>query len=465
VLFASSLRPSPVLSPGKGARAVESRLREEGFMKGIVMRPDTFNPPALVVRTLLLSAALILACAGLALAQEAGGDLGGGAIIFRPRNPETTSKRRTNPNRGKTGAGGGGVRSNGGRGGRGAANNAAAAADLEERYEDLLDEGNEDRDGRKYAEAENTYRQALQLKPRDWRAAYGLGNIYTDQQRWEEAENSYRQAISFNAMSADVCVAISYVLVQPRSSGNSAKRLAEAEQYARRAIQLQSNNAVAYDRLGEALVARAILTPDTEAAYRRAVELDPQFAVGYVHLARLMKKTNRTSEAEENFVKAVGLAKDAPQLVLVAEAMQSEQLYNESEPVLKRALEMDRRNPSANFLMAKFNIYMKQFAEAEGYLKTTIEVSPRNFSPHFVLGSLYLRMDRPEDAEKAITRAAEVATPNDRRQLAGAYGFGGIGDAYMKAGRKSDAIRAYEHAISLDPTNAELQGKLAAARG
>jgi protein O-mannosyl-transferase len=258
---------------------------------------------------------------------------------------------------------------------------------------------------------------------------------------------------------------LSYVLVQPRSSGNSAKRLAEAEQFARRAIQLQTNNAVAYDRLGEALVARALLNAEAEQAYRRAIELDPQFAVAYVHLARLMKKTNRATESQETFVRAVGLAKEAPQFVLIAEAMQSEQLYPESEPILNRALELDRRNPSANFLMAKFHIYMRRFPEAEGYLKTTIEVSPRSFAPHYVLGSLYLRMERPEDAEKAITRAVEVAPPNDRRQLAGAYGFGGIGDAYMKAGRKSDAVRAYERAISLDPANTELQSKLAAARG
>lgn len=419
------------------------------------MRPDIFRPSSFRFKTLVICVALICASAVAASAQEAGGDLGGGASVFKPRNPETASKRRTNPNRVKTNVGGGartGVR------------NPAATAELEERYEDLLDEGNEARDGRKYAEAEKAYRQAVQLKPRDWRAAYGLGNIYTDQQRWEEAEQSYRQAITFNP-SADAFVALSYVLIQPRSSGNSAVRLTEADGAARRAIQLQPSNAIAYDRLGEALVARAILSAETEQAYRRAVELDPQFAVAYVHLARLMKKTNRASEAEATFKHAVELAKDAPALVLIAEAMQSEQLYNDSEPVLRRALELDRRNPSANFLMAKLNIYLRQYADAEGYLKTTIEISPRSFAPHFVLGSLYLRMDRPEDAEKAIVGAAEVATPNDRKQLAGAYGFGGIGDAYMKAGRKSDAARAYQRAIALDPSNTELQSKLAAARG
>jgi len=427
------------------------------------MRPDSFTPRIFQFKWLALSAALVLACATVAFGQEAGGDLGGGAIIFRPRNPETTSKRRSNPNRARTNTGGG-ARVGGRPGARNNAASAAAAAEIEERYEDFLDEGNEARDDRKYAEAENSYKQAQQLKPNDWRAAYGLGNIYTDQQRWEEAEVSYRKAIATN-QNADTFIALSYVLIQPRSSGNSAKRLTEADQFARRAIQLQANNAIAHDRLGEALVARALLNAEAEAAYRKAVELDPQFAVAYVHLARLMKRTNRGPEAQENFVRAVGLAKEAPQFVLIAEAMQSEQMYAESEPVLNRALELDRRNPSANFLMAKLHIYMRRFPEAEGFLKTTIEVSPRSFTPHYVLGSLYLRMDRPEDAEKAITRAVEVASPNDRRQLAGAYGFGGIGDAYMKAGRKTDARRAYERAVSLDPTNTELQSKLAAARG
>jgi tetratricopeptide (TPR) repeat protein len=428
------------------------------------MKPDSFTPYVFRLKTLTFCLALVFACACVAFGQEAGGDLGGGAIIFRPRNPETTSKRRSNPNRARTGTGGASARVGGRTGARTGAANAAAAAEIEERYEDFLDEGNEARDDRKYAEAEAAYKQAQQLKPKDWRAAYGLGNIYTDQQRWEEADIAYHQAISFN-QSADAYIALSYVLIQPRSSGNSAKRLAEAEQFARRAIQLQSGNAIAYDRLGEALVARALLNAEAEQSYRKAVELDPQFAVAYVHLARLMKKTNRASEAEGNFVRAVGLAKEAPQFVLIAEAMQSEQMYTESEPVINRALELDRRNPSANFLMAKFHIYMHRFPDAEGYLKLTIEVSPRSFSPHYVLGSLYLRMDRPEDAERAITRAVEVASPTDRRQLAGAYGFGGIGDAYMKAGRKTDAVRAYERAVSLDPSNAELQSKLAAARG
>src|SRR5207253_2553427 len=93
-------------------------------------------------------------------------------------------------------------------------------AEVEERYEDSLDEGNEARDARKFVDAERAYRNAQTIKPRDWRAAYGLGNIYTDQQRWDEAEHAYRQAVTLDASKAEVHIALSFVLIQPRT-GNS----------------------------------------------------------------------------------------------------------------------------------------------------------------------------------------------------------------------------------------------------
>jgi cytochrome c-type biogenesis protein CcmH/NrfG len=40
----------------------------------------------------------------------------------------------------------------------------------------------------------------------------------------------------------------------------------------------------------------------------------------------------------------------------------------------------------------------------------------------------------------------------------------GVGDGYMTAGRARDAVRAYQRGLELDPANADLPGKLAAAR-
>jgi tetratricopeptide (TPR) repeat protein len=379
--------------------------------------------------------------------QEAGGDLGGGAGIFRPKNPETRSKGRTKagPSRPKGTA----------------RTTTKRPEDVEAEIEDMLDEGNEARDAKKFPQAETSYKSALKLGPKNWRAAYGLGNIYTDEQRWEEAEQSYRQASQWNTDNADLLLALSYVLLQPRSGGSQARRLADAETSARRAIQLQANNAIAYDRLGAALEARGLFGPETEQAYRKAIELDPQFAPAYVHLARLLRRDpNRKSEAEPLYGRALELAKDAPTFILIAEALQSEQRFLDSEKPLRSALAIDPSNPGALFMLGRMYVVLKRFDDGIIPLQKAIEISPRSFSPYEVLGSAYLQSQKFEDAEQAFDRAVELASPASRKRLAGPFGYEGVADGYMAKGRPRDAARVYEVALKLDPQNPGLQKKL-----
>ena len=132
---------------------------------------------------------------------------------------------------------------------------------------------------------------------------------------------------------------------------------------------------------------------------------------------------------------------------MIAESLQAEQQWQNSEPVLKRALELDARNPTALYLMGRMLVVFKRYQESEPYLKLATEVSPRAFQPFNLLGRTYLALDRFEEAEVTYEQAAAVASPGDRKQLAGIYGFEGVGDGYMKAKKKPSAARAYNRAL------------------
>ncbi|MCU1266598.1 MAG: hypothetical protein JWM21_2916 [Acidobacteria bacterium] len=402
---------------------------------------------AIVRRTVLLSSITCFIAVSFcfsALAQNVGGDIGGG--IFRPKNPET--KRSTNkiprpatkPSR--------------------TAPKRNANAELETRIEDLLDKGNDARDAKKYDDARAAYAEVLKLKAGDARAAYGLGNVFTDQRLWEDAEKNYRDAANWGPTNVDALVALSVVLVQPLAGANNAKRFADAESFAQLAVKMDPKNAVAWDRLGVALQSRGQFNADTEHAYRRAVELDPQFAAGYAHLARVLRKMGRGEEAAPLYDQAITLAKDPATLVLIADSLQSEQQWEKSEVVLRKALELDARSPSILYLLGRALNVLKRYQEAEGYLRSAIELSPQAFQPYTLLGQACLAQGHFEDAEKTYNSAVDVASAGERKQLVGAFGFEGVGDGYLKAKRKSDAMRVYQRALELDPGNPQLVKKI-----
>ncbi|MBS1796130.1 MAG: tetratricopeptide repeat protein [Acidobacteria bacterium] len=326
-------------------------------------------------------------------------------------------------------------------------------------FEQAVEEGNTARDDRDYVKAENAYRRAQGIQPKDSRAVYGLGNIYADQQRWEEAERAYRQAMQLEPDNAAAYIALSYVLTQPIVGTNLSERYDEAEKMARKAIQIDDGNAFAYDQLGVALELRGNISAETQNAYQKAIQIEPEFALAYAHLGRLLRRNGKSADSGDAYSKAIRFSNDVPTMILVADVMQSQQKYLESEQLLRRALDQDPKNPTALYMLGRALTTRSEFDEAEKVLKRSVEVSPNSFVSYTLLGSLYLRRARLDDAEKILNKALTVVSPNERKRLA--QDFEAVGDAFMRIGKPADARRLYRQAMALDGSKTILMEKLA----
>ena len=330
--------------------------------------------------------------------------------------------------------------------------------DYNELFEKSIEEGNQARDEREYSRAEAAYLRAQSLKTKDSRAIYGLGNLYSDQQRWEEAESAYRLAIEFEPKSPNAYIALSFVLTQPITGMDLGGRYAEAEKLARQAISLNPNNATAYDQLGVALELGGEVGDETKNLYRKAIQLDPNFALAYAHLGRLLRRNGLNNESSAAYRKAIELSTDVPTMITVADVMQSQQRYLDSEELLRRALRQDPKNPTALFLLGRALTTRGSFEEAEKVLKKSAEISPNSFVSYALLGSLYTRREKFDDAEKYLMKAMRLVSINEKKRLA--QDFEAVGDGLVRAGKNKDAARVYRQAIALDREKNSLSDKL-----
>ncbi|MBK6586864.1 MAG: tetratricopeptide repeat protein [Acidobacteria bacterium] len=341
-------------------------------------------------------------------------------------------------------------------------NLVAAPTNSDDRFEDLIESGNEARDDRNYSAAETSYKAARTLKPKDSRATYGLGNLYSDQQRWEEAENAYRSAIQLDPNNATSYVALSYVLTQPIAAPNLSERYEEAEKLAQKAIQLAPSNALAFDQFGVAQELRGLIGAETENAYRTAIKLRPSFAPAYAHLGRLLRRRGLTKESAAAYDDAVKRSNDVATMILVAEVMQSEQRYSESEKLLQSALNGDPRNPSAMLLLGRALTAQGKYDDAERVLRANLNISPNGFTANSLLGTLYTRQGKFEMAESSLTEALKTVSALEKRGLS--QQFEAVGDGFIKAGNRQAAERSYRQAIALDNENQGLVSKLVKAQ-
>ena len=203
--------------------------------------------------------------------------------------------------------------------------------------------------------------------------------------------------------------------------------------------------AVAAIAINSALtVKRNALWADPFALWSDVVEKSPNKARGYHNLGFLLAEKGRLDEALPYFEKAIAIrpglwiAYDNVGTLLI-EAGRAE----EALPYFKKAIELKRDFVPGYNKLANALISMERFSEAQGYLEEALTIDPRSYSALSNLGFLFAQTGDVDGAIGFLERAKQVRPS--------AEACNNLGNAFLMAGRKAEALREYRAALAIDP--------------
>ncbi|WP_306534236.1 serine protease [Geobacter sp.] len=247
---------------------------------------------------------------------------------------------------------------------------------------------------------------AVRREPWDWLAWELLGELRHDQQQHQEAEKGYRTVLRLKPG-------------EPTAAANLASVLAflgkpdTARQTLTKGTPVDTTQAAkTWLNIG-AMEGKNQRFAESEKAFRKALELNPDLAVAWTGLGMTLRTTGRATEAEEAF---------------------------------RKALKLDQSQAGAWLNLGDMlNERGDTTAAKDAYEKATI-ADPSLAPAWFALGSLYREQRNVAATAKAFAEAARLDPAN-----ADSWAF--LGEALIRSGQGEKANDALRKAENLNPKN------------
>jgi tetratricopeptide (TPR) repeat protein len=259
---------------------------------------------------------------------------------------------------------------------------------------------------------------------------------------------------------------------------------AAALQTADRAVQAAATSAAAHEARGLALLAQA-KGAEADAAFRKALELDPKWTAARVGLARALLLQNKAAEAEAEARKASEADARAGEAFAVlgkailavdpkkwgdaiAQAQQGAFVtprhaavqtevgalfeangnLDQAAAAYRKALESDPSYGPARVALVAIQVRRGQNDEALKELDKLAAEMPNNADVQLQRGRILLRKADYTGAAEALEKAVTLVPGNAEAQAM-------YGTALQYTGRRPDALSAYTKAVQLDAKNVQ----------
>jgi arylsulfatase A-like enzyme/Flp pilus assembly protein TadD len=196
---------------------------------------------------------------------------------------------------------------------------------------------------------------------------------------------------------------------------------------------------------------------DAIAAFRRCLELNPDYALAVTNLALSYRRAGRLDEAEVGFRRVQELDPENRQAFFnLGEIYLFQKRFDAALAQFRRGLELEKESPVFLRQAGIAYYYLHQPRTAETRLRESLEANPDVERVHFTLGLLYEQQGRIEEAAAEYRKEREKH-PGDVRATQN------LANLHGKSGRFEEQISLLEDALARTPGWADGHIQLAKA--
>jgi tetratricopeptide (TPR) repeat protein len=294
------------------------------------------------------------------------------------------------------------------------------------------------------ADAIDSYKKALELKPDSPVIKERLAEIYAKSQHIRDAVVQAQEALKLDPNNVDAHRLLARIYVRTLGDLDAGEvqkeNLSKAIEQFQFILKLDPRDT--YSALWLARLYRfQNQHDDAEKVLRGILKVDPDNNPALEQLSQLLIDEGRSQEAVDLLTQAASGSSSPDQYDLLGDAYSQSKDYAKAETAYRKAVEGDPDDPGHRHGLAQALMAQDKYSEALEQFKKLSQLEPGSFENHLRSAQLYRHLGQFDQAESSLARAKQLAPGN----LEILYNEALL---YDDEGRFDDAIKVLSDAIA-----------------
>ncbi|PHM10623.1 tetratricopeptide repeat protein [Nostoc sp. 'Peltigera malacea cyanobiont' DB3992] len=284
---------------------------------------------------------------------------------------------------------------------------------------------------KRFTQAEEVYRQVIEVNPKQLEAVYGLGMLAQQRGQHQNAEQFFRIALELQPEAGAIHNSLGFTLQQQGKLEEALTCYEKALEILPECLEVQLN-------LGNALYFQGKLPPQKQLHY---ADLNQQFAL-------IREQVGDFKIAELYYRHAIALQPDLVQAYnYLGEVLQKQGRFNDAFKSYEEAIKIQPDYPYTYHNLGHYYEQKGEFQEAIRAYEKALNIKPDLAITHNNLGNILKALNRFDAAIESYQQAIKIQPDLD-------YIYYNLGTLLSDHNKIEAAVQAFEQAVKVTPNYA-----------